>query len=142
MALRKKRPASKSDAVKKFLTEFFAKATAPIPVDEVRKAADKRGIKQSMLDAISCGYVDKKKGPGGIFYWSLSSSGAYMSDTPAAARKNSAAFRAGYEEAVTEMLWWVNSICSTTSDKKSKELCSRVRARLIALNQAKVDVTN
>jgi hypothetical protein len=135
MALRRKRPALKSDAMKKFLEEFFAKATDPVPDSEVKKAAKKRGLNLNMLDEISRGYVNKKRGPGGIYYWSKRTASAYLSDTAAAARKNSVAFRAGYEEAITSMLWSVNSIYSATSDKKSKELCSRLYAALELLRE-------
>ncbi len=135
MALRRKRPALKSDAMKKFLEEFFAKATDPVPDSEVKKAAEKRGLNLNMLDEISRGYVDKKRGPGGVYYWSKRTASAYLSDTAAAARKNSVAFKAGYEEAITSMLWSVNSIFSATSDKKSKELCSRLYAAIEPLRE-------
>ena len=135
MALRRKRPALKSDAMKKFLEEFFAKATDPVPDSEVKKAAEKRGLNLNMLDEISRGYVDKKRGPGGVYYWSKRTASAYLSDTAAAARKNSVAFKAGYEEAITSMLWSVNSIFSATSDKKSKELCSRLYAAIELLRE-------
>lgn len=135
MALRKKRPALKSDCAKKFLTEFLERTEAPILASEVRKAADKRKITKSMLNAISQDLVDKKKGEDGVYYWSLRTSPAYVSDTPAAVRKNAVAFRAGYEEAVEEILWRVKSMCSAVSDKKSKELCLRLHAVLEGLKK-------
>jgi hypothetical protein len=136
VALPKKRAASKSDAAKKFSEKLFAKAKVPIPTSEVRKAAAKEDINWNMLNEITRGYIDKKKGPGGIHYWYPPTSSAYVSDTPADARKNSAAFRAGYEEAVEEILWRVKSMCSAVSDKKSKDLCARLLTVLEELKNA------
>jgi len=116
----------KSDAAKEFSEKLFAKAKVPIPTSDVRKAANKHGINWNTLNEITRGYIVKKKGPGGIHYWYPPTSSAYVSDTPAVARKNAAAFRAGYEEAVEEVLWRVKSICSAVSDKKCKDLCVRL----------------
>lgn len=126
MTLPRKREALKSDAAKNFAKKLFAKSKVPIPTSEVRKAADKLEINWNTLNEITRGYIEKKKGPGGIHYWYPPTSSGYVSDTPAGARKNAAAFRAGYDKAVDDILWRVKSMSSAMRDKKSKDLCVRL----------------
>jgi hypothetical protein len=132
MGLRKKRPAPKSTAAKKLLYEILA--SGPLPVSEVHAAAHKQDINFDTLSQLSRGLVDKKPqlGPDGVreSYWSLRSSPPYVSDTPAAARKNSAAFNSGYEQALADLSERVNRICDEASGKKARELGLTLRAVL------------
>jgi len=130
MGLRKKRPSPKSIAATKLLYEILA--SGPVRVSEVRAAALKRGINFDTLSQLSRGIVAKKPqvGPDGVreSYWSLCSSPPYASDTPADARKNSAAFNSGYEQALADMQSRVNQICSEMNNKKARDLSLIIRA--------------
>lgn len=130
MALRKQRPSPKSIAAKKFLLEYLSRG--PAPASEVQEAAQKRGINRHTLIEVSPGLVTKKPEVGldGIrrSYWSLCASPPYGGDTPAVARKNSAAFRSGYEHALADLLDRVNNICDQIGNKKAREFGVIVRS--------------
>lgn len=107
-------------------------ASGPVPVSEVQAAAHKRGISFHTLSQLSRGLVCKKPQirSDGVreSYWSLCSSPPYVSDTPAAARKNSVAFNSGYEQALADIQSRVNQICSEMNNKKARELDLIIRA--------------
>lgn len=132
MGLRKNRPSPKSIAATKFLREYLA--SGPVPVSEVQEAAHRRGISPHTLTRLSQGLVTKKPqvGPDGTrqSYWSLCPSPPYVSDTPAAARENSVAFKSGYGQAVADMLLRVNRICDEMNNKTARHASSILRAVL------------
>jgi hypothetical protein len=138
LVLRKKRPSPKSIAAKQFLRAILAKG--PKPVEDILKAAHENGVNPHTLTQLSQGIVSKKpvRGADGVrrSYWTLCSSPPYVNETPEAARRNAAAYSAGYEAAVADMQWRLASISATVIDGKSKEICMRLNERLNELKHS------
>ena len=134
MAPRKKRPSLKSNEARQFLYTQLAKG--PKPANDVKEAARVRGLSVYTLTELARDLIKtRQKDTDGKTksFWSLPSSWSSVSKTPAMVRNDSAAFSSGYKQAVTDMQWRLNSICSATSSKKAHDLCLRLHAALSSL---------
>jgi hypothetical protein len=133
MASRKKRPSLKSDAATQFLHGFLERG--PKTANEVQNAAYDNGISIPMLAKVSQSIVTKtqKIDSDGVrkWYWKLRTSQRRVARSFATERTDAAAFSAGYQRAVTDMLLRLANIDGGSGRKlTAKQLTERFYAEL------------